>query len=279
MSNCGRWEPTFCAVFVRIKLNSVVAVPWHRITRFCSTFAVDIPRPDKWHLVRIVLASTRGWSTERSNNFFPWEASELLHQFLPQSIWISHCPLHTNAKISRLSFRLFVSRTKYKIVGSSIVHCRCPPRQCFSSWTPPPSADGQTGIFHPTGSLALLSSGDGGMVPTLTLDGVVRCEQNVHSCALYYAHNFRAQFEIRLSDSDILLSHGQQWRMGVRSSAALRVPWIVATLSSYDWCLCPTKKIQWDSFIEIFKEICLSFLAHQDGPNRSVISRSLAPDP
>ena len=71
-------------------------------------------------------------------------------------------------------------------------------------------------------------------------------------------------------------SSGECW---VRSSAALRVPWIVATLSSYDWCLCPTKKIQWDSFIEIFKEICLSFLAHQDGPNRSVISRSLAPDP
>ena len=41
-------EPTFCAFFLRIKLSSVVvAVPWHGITSFCSTFALNIPRPDK----------------------------------------------------------------------------------------------------------------------------------------------------------------------------------------------------------------------------------------
>ena len=116
-------EPTFCAFFLRIKLSSVVvAVPWHGITSFCSTFALNIPRPDKWHLVRIVLATCVNlrvvdWSTTRGNNLPSQNQSE--------SIWINLNQPLPSAQISRLSFHLFVSRTKYKKVGSSIVVVLC----------------------------------------------------------------------------------------------------------------------------------------------------------
>lgn len=245
---------TFCAFFVGIKLNSVVALPWHGVTGFCSTFAVDIPRPDKWHLVRIVL------TTSVNQRVVDCSIKELQSDIFAVGTIFASPPdpasvnqdqlLHTIAKhISRpqdIPSQFPFVRQQNQIQDSGVIYCPLPlsAQPMFFELNTAAICRWTDRDFSPHRVACIAQLRWPGMVPTLTLDGVVRCEQNVHSCALHYAHNFRAQFEIRLRDGDILLSHGQQWRMLVRSSAALRVRWIVATLSSYDWCLCPTKKIQ-----------------------------------
>ena len=286
MSDCGRWGTTFCANPFLSESNLTLpcsVADWYthcpgtESLVFCSTLAVEIPGPDKWHLVRIVLTTfvnqrvvgcyIKELRKSDGTFFFPLTTCGnclALHQFPSESISI--CTRMPNTSLApkifgtRLSFHLFVCRTKYKNVGSSIVRPLSAQSMFSNLNTPLSNLRMDTRIFHPTGSLALLSSGD-----RLTLDGVVRWEQNVHSCALHYAHNFRAQFEIRLSDGDILLSHGQQWRMWVRSSssssAALRVRWSVATLSFYDWCLCPTKKIRENSFSKSSRKYAASLFS------------------
>ena len=129
---------------------------------------------DTWSGLCSPLLSTKGWSTVRSKNFkvtfLPWELSSLRHQILPQSIRISCCSLHTIAKhISRpqdIPAQFPFVRQQKQIQNSGTIYCPsllCAQPMFFELNTPAQSADGQTGIFHPTGSLlALLSSGDRG---------------------------------------------------------------------------------------------------------------------
>ena len=249
MSNCGRWAVTFCA-------NPFLSESNPTVLRSCD---------DRWNHLFLLHICRRHSSTGQmtlgqdcASHFCEPKGGREVDQTWELSATVSPAqvnlnqfqPLHTDVKHIPGTHDLWIlsHRTKYTIVGSSIVHCRCPSGLCFSASAHCRAICGWTDWdFSPRRVACIAWFRWPGMDTTLTLDGAVRCEQNVHSCAVHYAHNVRPQFEIRLRDGDILLSHGQQWR----SSAALRVRWIVATLSSYDWCLCPTKKIRENSFIKI----------------------------